>query len=533
MQTDVLVVGGGVSGLRAAIQASVEGAKVTLINKGSIGTGSETAYLDHLIELTVVGVSENEEDKTLYAKDLIDFGRHINDEDLVNTFVTNSLAEYEYISSLGVPMEKIDHTYPSHRAPRLIKGIGHFGQNLLSRLKNEAISKGVNIIENATLYDVKEETSFRTAYVGLKAKGIVTDLRMQFSSLILATGGGGRIFSISTNPGGSTGDGVAIALKLGANITNLEFLHFLPLLVKPIKGYYLTSAIFTKGYMKNTEGEKYIPNYPPGYQSMEDAELQGYLLLDACMWIQKQILEKRVTENNGVYWDGRHLKEDIKERIPNSYEKLKERGLDLLEDIVEVSTGCHQLLGGVEIDSAGSTNVPWLFAAGEVAGGFHGAERLMGTGVMDGLVFGARSGSSAAKNAMNTKFTPEIEREKPENFEGSLDMDIQSMKQEIQKKMDHILITKDNTRLQSTRKEVHNIYAKLANIEILSLPVAQRLMLSECMNITVLSLAYIDVSMRREETRGSFIRTDFQQKATENNPSFVRLVNQDVFEVNI
>lgn len=166
MHTDVLVVGGGVSGLRAAIQASVEGAKVTLINKGSIGIGSETAYLDHLIELTVVGVSETKNDEKLYAKDLIDFGRNVNDENLVNTFVSNSNVEYQYIEALGVPMEKIDQTYPSHRAPRLIKGIGHFGQNLLSRLKNEAITKGVNIIENATLYDVKDEEDCRIAYIG-------------------------------------------------------------------------------------------------------------------------------------------------------------------------------------------------------------------------------------------------------------------------------------------------------------------------------------------------------------------------------
>lgn len=523
MNTDILVVGGGVGGLRSAISASEEGASVTLVTKGIVGAGSETAYLDHLIELTVLAVSQNEQDNQLFEGDLLNYGHQINNNDLVKLLVEQSNKEYKYVTSIGVPMEKDSNTYPSHRSPRLVKGVGHFGQTLLSKLKNEAIKKGVNIIENATLYEVEQEGETKRAHIHLKGKGQPTEMQVVFSSLILATGGTGQMFSYSTNPSGSTGDGVGLALRLGAKVTNLEFLHFLPLLTSPIKGFYIISAVFTKGYLYNKDGEKYEPSLPENYNQMEPAEIQGHLLADACQWIQEQLLLGKGTEKNGVYWDGRHLEEMILNKMPKSYKKLKERGLDLLTEQAEVSIGCHQMLGGIQIDLDGRSTLPWLFAAGEVAGGFQGAERLMGTGVMEGLVFGERAGKAAASYANTHPVKSADLHSMNEVTESAFELELSSIKNDIRKTMDQILITKDGTRLQHALNEITKLHERMRSYNIFSLPLESRVEFSECQNMILLAGAFITASLNRKETRGSFIRTDYPSKEKDGKISIVQL----------
>lgn len=537
MNTDVLVVGGGVSGLRAAIKASEKGSNVTLVTKGKIGTGSETAYLDHLIELTVLAVSDSKKDNELFISDLLNFGRNMNDEKLVNTFVTNSNEEYQYVRSIGIEMEEDPRTYPSHRSPRLKKGIGHFGESLLSKMKNEAIINGVNIIENATLYEVENNEKIRRSHVLLRGKGNAsTNLTINFTSLILATGGTGQLFSVSTNPSGSTGDGVGLAFRLGAKITNLEFLHFLPLLIKPIKGFYIVSSIFTKGRLYNSDGVIFQPIISPEEENMEPAELQGNILLQACQWIQEQILNGKVTENNGVYWDGRHLEEEINNKMPNSYQKLKSLNLDLLEEQAEISVGCHQMLGGVQIDGEGKTSLSWLFAAGEVAGGFQGAERLMGTGVMDGLVFGARAGESAAEFAKDKDVKKKETKNAPlECNSSSFDVhELANIKQKLRNTMDKVLITKDKQRLTLALEEVSTLYHYIQSKNILTLPLENRIAVSECKNMLLLAAAFLEVSLERKETRGSFIRNDYPEKKSIGKPSNVQLsLNSSNLKFNI
>ncbi|MGY4688510.1 FAD-binding protein [Salibacterium sp. K-3] len=527
MNIDVLVVGGGVSGLRSAIKASEEQSNVTLITKGKIGVGSETAYLDHLIELTVLAVSETKNDHQLFISDLLNFGQEINNKELVNTFVESSREEYQYLQSLGVPMENDSQTYPSHRAPRLKKGIGHFGENLLNILKNEAIKNGVNIIENAILYDVESTDSHKLGHVLLRSKGTSTELNIGFTSLILATGGTGQLFSVSTNPSGSTGDGVGFALSMGAKITNLEFLHFLPLLVHPINGFYIVSSIFTKGYLFNSEGEKFEPDFSNHSKDLKPAELQGKLISQACQWIQEQILAGKVTENKGVYWNGKHLEEEIYKKMPKSYEKLKSRGLDLLKENAEMTIGCHQMLGGVQIDNEGRTTIPWLFAAGEVAGGFQGAERLMGTGVMDGLVFGSRAGKAAAKYQKNNSAKWKEETEKPNDIISFDSNVLPEIKQRARCMMDQILITKDEKRLLQALEKINDLYKYVNSIDIYSIPLEHRVPVSESKNLCLLAAAFIQVSLNRKETRGSFIRNDYPFKKQEGKPSYVSL-KQDI-----
>jgi succinate dehydrogenase/fumarate reductase flavoprotein subunit len=521
----VLVIGGGCAGLRAAISARQQGADVTVVTKGVIGQGSATAFLDHLIEFTVVGVSRDPQDQDLFVEDLLSFGHYVNDPHLVRLFVESTQSEFQYLQSLGIAFEPEGQMFPSHRSPRLIKGIDGFGEVLLQKLEQEALSIGVKIIENASMYHVDKPSFPHTCQVMVKGD-LFKNIEIEFKSMLLATGGGGQIFSLTTNPNGSTGDGVAFALELGAEVTNLEFIHYLPLLTKPIKGYYILSPIVTKGKITNALGEPYIPRLPDGFDQMKPSVQQGYILLDMCQWIEQQILEGKVTEENAVFWDGSHLKEQILERMPNSYRRLKEHGLDLLTEKAEISIGCHQMMGGVRIDFDGRTTVPGLFAAGEVAGGFQGAERLMGTGVMEGLVFGARAGKAAAEYALHpapAKETLQGAQPSPSAQINLTREEISQFKHQVKKQMDLILITKDEERVLQRKQKIEEIYERIKPYSALDLPLESRIAFSELKNMLLVSLAYINVSLARKESRGSFKRYDYPEKKETASPSTVSL----------
>lgn len=530
-KTDVLVIGGGCAGLRAAIAARQEGVDVTLVTKGMIGHGSATSFLDHLIEFSVVGVSRNQDDEVSYARDLLNFGHEVNDPKLVRLFVKGTKDEFTYLQKLGVPFESEDLMFPSHRSPRLRKGVGEFGEILLKKLAEQALALGVRMIENASVYHLNKHAYPFLCQVLVKGD-LFRNMEISCKSLILATGGGGQIFSLTTNPNGSTGDGVALALELGAEITNIEFIHYLPLLTTPIKGYYILSQIITKGKFSNTRGDVYTPALPPGFAQQEPSVQQGHLLLDICEWIEQQILTGAVTKNNGVYWDGSHLHELILEKMPKSYQRLKEHGLDLLTEPAEISIGCHQMMGGVKIDTEGRTTVPGLFAAGEVTGGFQGAERLMGTGVMDGLVFGARAGKAAAQYARQPRV---VQAPQPEPGSGSSASDLASLsreqmsdvKQQIKKQMDLILITKDADRVESCRVFLEELLQTIQPVSIMDLPLEARLAFAEVKHMLLVSLAFVHASLKRQESRGSFKRREYPIKKQVAAPSRIALVQKD------
>ncbi|GAB7388021.1 fumarate reductase subunit A [Bacillaceae bacterium] len=532
--TDVLVIGGGCAGLRAAIAARQKGANVTIVTKGKIGQGSATSFLDHLIEFTVVGVSRDQEDEQLFIEDLLSFGHHVNNPELVAQFVKSTRSEFHYLQSLGIPFAEEGLMFPSHRSPRLFRGIGEFGELLLERLKREAESLGVTFIENACVYFIEHNDHSYTCHVLQKGEP-VAELAFHCTSLLLATGGGGQIFSLTTNPNGSTGDGIALAMELGAEVTNIEFIHYLPLLVRPIRGYYILSPVVTKGKITNTENEPYVPNLPEGYESLEPSVLQGHILLDLCQWIERQILAGKVTDDNAVYWDGSDLRELILEKMPNSYQLLKDHGLDLFTQKAEISVGCHQMMGGVKIDGDGRTTVPGLFAAGEVAGGIQGAERLMGTGVMDGLVFGARAGKAAAEYALTHKEKrilqqPSVNKSSAKRTFDFTREELSALKNKVKRLMDMILITKDRDRLQERKETLEAILRRLMPYQATDLPSELRIPFSELKNMLIVSLAYILVSLHRKESRGSFRRIDYPRKEEAAYPSVVvyRKHGQDI-----
>ncbi len=522
-ETDVLVIGGGVAGLRAALAAKREGVKVTLVSKGNIGGGSSTAYLDHLCEFTALGVSASERDRLDYETDLMDFGREVNDPRLVKYFVEHTQEELEFLKTFNLKFDGEHQMLPSHRSPRIVKALGEFGTDMLLKLKDEALKEGVVIYEYSSLYDIERETFPSTCRIVQRIisnssnESRVKEIEVGFKSLVMATGGAGQIFSLSTNPIGTTADGTGFALQLGAEITNVEFIQYLPLMVEPIEGFFIISSVITKGRFFNSKNEEFVPRIAEGRQDLSDPVKQGDLLLQICTWIEKQILEGHAGERNEVYWDGRHLLELIRSKSPNSYEKLLKQGVDLGKDIIKISIGCHQMMGGIKIDNTGASTVSGLYAAGETAGGFQGAQRLMGTGVMDGLVFGANAGKFAAQYAKSQPAAKGTSSRR--DFESSASQisreEIHQHKKKLKQTMDKVLVTKDQMRIEEARSRLTEIERQISAIEVLQLPLAVRSPFAELKNMLLTSQAILHLSENRKESRGSFIRTDYPHEDPE------------------
>jgi succinate dehydrogenase/fumarate reductase flavoprotein subunit len=533
LKTDVLIIGGGCAGLRAAITARKKGSEVCLVSKGMIGGGSATAYLDHLVEFTALGVSLNDTDRKDYETDLMSYGHEVNNPELIKQFVNGTEHQLNFLKGVGMETSTHPEMLPSHTKPRVLRGKGEFGTNLLYTLKKVALDLGVEILEYSSMYELNKRNFPSDARI-LKRKmegnhhtddrkHELEDIRIQFHSLIMATGGAGQIFSLSTNPLGSTGDGTGFALQLGAEVSNLEFMHYLPLAVQPITGFYIISSITTLGRFYNTEDEEFQPTIPEKLESATSTVKQGYLLLEVCRWIEEQILNGKVTKDKGIYWDGRHLIDMIRAKIPNSYQKLLKQGLDLEKDIVEISIGCHQMMGGITIYEDGASSIPGLFAAGEAASGFQGAERLMGTGVMDGLVFGDIAGKSAAIFASNRKesvqsvsitdITEVPLSEKPITRE-----QVNELKKRLKNAMDTVLITKDSGRLLKASTAIKALDEETKGEQVLSFPLNVRNSFSELRHMIETAKAVLSLSEKRLESRGSFKRLDYPEK----DPAFAK-----------
>ncbi|ALS24986.1 MULTISPECIES: FAD-dependent oxidoreductase [Paenibacillus] len=534
-ETDVLIVGGGSAGLRAALAARETGARVLVVNRGGKTYGGATSYLDKLIEVTGLAVALNKEDSDLYYKELYDFGMKVNSRELVRTFTDNSEKELRFLESIGVEFERQGNEYvwmqiPSHSRPRVVKGMSDFGTEILTRLVKACEEKGVQFLAHTGIYEIIKDSSGHPRWaLGIhKTQKCTQPVQIRFSSVIIATGGFGNLFSYATNPQGNA-SGMAIGLDLGAALTNLEFMHILPLFVSPIRGFYMISALLSQGKILNTAKEPFSSGWDHSSQE-PDTVTQGNITFEICKWIEKQQEMGKATSDGGVYWYGTHLIDVMKHRIPRSLEMLKARNLDLTSQPAIISSGCHQALGGIAINPQGETGVAGLFACGECAGGFQGAQRMMGTGVMDALVFGSRAGRAAAEaiGQPGTKHWVVMSEDVNRTPELTCDKGFR----QLHASMDRILVTKNKEKLRRAQMEVESLQKSLEHYPLNAIPYKDRLRYSELKHAVSIAQAFIASSQAREESRGSFVRSDFPDQSQHfDKQSFVHRIQPDQFQV--
>ncbi len=434
---DVVVIGAGGAGLRAAIEARQQGKKTAIISKSLFGK-AHTVMAEGGAAASLGNVNERD-DWQVHFRDTIRGGKFLNSPRMAELHAKEAgerVLELEYWGALfdRTSDGKISQrNFGGHEYPRLAHVGDRTGLELIRTLQQRVVQlQQADAVElgdpDAMLRVYAETTVTELLKDGERIAGAFGYIResgefvlFEAPTVILATGGIGKSFKVTSNSWEYTGDGHALALRAGATLVNMEFVQFHPTgMVWPpsVKGILVTESVRGDGgVLRNSNGDRFMFDYVPevfrsqyaeseqeadGWYTDPDNNRRPPELLprdEVARAINNEVKEERGSPHGGVYLDvsSRMPASEITRRLPSMHHQFKELAdVDITAEPMEVGPTCHYVMGGVEVDpDTGAAVVPGLFAAGEVAGGMHGSNRLGGNSLSDLLVFGRRCGLGA------------------------------------------------------------------------------------------------------------------------------------------
>jgi succinate dehydrogenase / fumarate reductase flavoprotein subunit len=424
---DVVVVGAGGAGLRAALAAHDAGAKTALICRSLLGK-AHTVMAEGGIA-AALGNLWPEDNWQVHFRDTMRGGKLLNHWRMAEIHAKEAPERVYELEQWGAlfdrtPNGKISQRdFGGHRYARLAHVGDRTGLEMIRALQQRAVSAGIDVFMEMTVTDLLkdgERLSGAFAYWRESGRFVV----FEAPAVVLATGGIGKSWKVTSNSWECTGDGHALALRAGATLLNMEFVQFHPTgMVWPlsVRGLLVTESVRGDGgVLRNSENKRFMFDYIPEFFKAETADN----IEEADRWyddkhnrrppellprdevaraINSEIKAGRGSPHGGVYLDiaSRRTPEFIRRRLPSMYHQFKELAdVDITREPMEIGPTCHYVMGGVEVDPDSQASiVPGLYAAGEVAGGMHGANRLGGNSLSDLIVFGKRAGEYAAAYA--------------------------------------------------------------------------------------------------------------------------------------
>ena len=475
-QYDVVVVGAGGAGLRAAIEASAQGARTALVCKSLLGK-AHTVMAEGGIAAALGNVYP-EDNWQVHFRDTLRGGKLLNNWRMVQIQAQEAPDRVLELEEWGALFDRtkdgriLQRDFGGHRYARLAHVGDRTGLEMIRTLQNHAVHKGIDVFMECTVTRLlKDGDRIAGAFAYWRESGrfIVFDA----PAVVLATGGIGKAYKITSNSWEYTGDGHALALWAGADLIDMECVQFHPTgMVWPpsVRGILVTEGVRGDGgVLKNADGERFMFRYIPEMFRAETADTEE----EADRWytdkkgarrtpdllprdevaraINSEIKEGRGSPHGGVFLDiaSRRDAEYIRRRLPSMYHQfLQLADVDITSGPMEVGPTCHYMMGGVRVDAeTQASTVPGLFAAGEVAGGAHGANRLGGNSLSDLVVFGRRAGLHAAEYAGKLTARPPVEagevdelaRQALAPFDASGDENPYAIQQDLQECM-HTLV---------------------------------------------------------------------------------------------
>ncbi|WP_314646352.1 L-aspartate oxidase [uncultured Microbacterium sp.] len=376
----IIVAGTGIAGLTAALHAQERGHDVTVVTKGASGDGC-TRYAQG----GIAGVRGPGDSAAQHAADTIAAGAGLADPAAVETLVRSADAALADLIARGVAFDRdasgqlLRGREAAHRHARIAHAGGDATGAEISRALTDAVRRaGIRVVERTMLVDLHEDAG-AVRGVRLLRDGKYDDL--DADAVVLATGGAGRLFSRTTNPEGTTGDGIAAALRAGARVSDLEFVQFHPTVLAGGDPFLLSEAVRGEGAtLLDETGRRFcLDVHPDGELAPRDVVAQA-------------IARQCALQGSPVLLDATMLgARTLARRFPTIDRVTRERGFDWSREPLPVTPAAHYLMGGVDTDLDGRTSIPGLFAGGEVARtGVHGANRLASNSLLEGAVFGAR-----------------------------------------------------------------------------------------------------------------------------------------------
>ena len=430
---DVVVIGSGGAGLRAAIEAANAGVSVGVICRSLLGK-AHTVMAEGGVAAALANVDDRDNWKVHFS-DTMRGGQYLNNPRMAELHAKEAPIRVRELEAWGAVFDRTDdgrilqRNFGGHKYPRLAHVGDRTGLEMIRTLQDYAIHQNISIFQEYTIISLlKDGEKISGAFGYDREKGLFKVFKAK--AVIIATGGMGRIYKISSNSWDCTGGGISLAYHAGAALIDMEFVQFHPTgMVWPpsVRGLLITEGVRGEGgVLRNNKGRRFmfddIPELYRGQTSTDEEEGWRYTQGDknakrppelltrdhVARCIMREIKEGRGSPHGGVFLDIAWIKEKlsnapehIKRKLPSMYHQFKElAGVDITKEPMEVGPTTHYIMGGVQVDADSQmTTIPGLFAAGECAAGLHGANRLGGNSLSDLLVFGQRAGEYAAKYA--------------------------------------------------------------------------------------------------------------------------------------
>jgi len=553
---DVLVIGAGGAGLRAAIEASAAGARVGLVCKSLLGK-AHTVMAEGGIAAALANVDERDNWKVHFA-DTMRGGQYVNQWRMAELHAKEAPDRVRELEAWGAVFDRtkdgriLQRHFGGHKYPRLAHVGDRTGLEMIRTLQDHGVHQGIDVhMEHTILSLLKDGDRVVGAFGYERERGRFKIFGAK--AVVLATGGIGRAYKITSNSWEYTGDGHALAYEAGADLIDMEFVQFHPTgMVWPpsVMGILVTEGVRGEGgILLNKDGKRFMfESIPENYQAhTADNEEEGWRYCQGhkdarrppelltrdhvSRCIVREIKEGRGSPHGGVYLDISWIKqkmpnaaEHIKRKLPSMYHQFKQLAdIDITDEPMEVGPTTHYIMGGVRVDpDTQMTRLTGLFAAGECAAGINGANRLGGNSLSDLLVFGKRAGEFAAKFArensqgdISKDQADVIARQALEPFDrndGENPYEIQKDLQELMQ--DNVGIVRTETEMQDALKQLRQLNERANRAGVIGHreynPGWQTAL--DLTNLLIVSEAIALTALEREESRGAQFREDYPDK---------------------
>ena len=510
INSDVLVIGGGGAGLRAAIEVKKHGLDVVLISESRVGFRNNTAI--SAAGFAAAGIGKKPGDSPeVHLKDTMTAGRFINDQRMIATMTHGAKQQVYDLIGFGVKFRQLDgellvRQIPGHSYPRNVNVEELRGVNLTRPMRQYAASMGIQFMEGILITKLLPAESAVVGALGIDDKGQMFVIKAK--STILATGGAGQLYLRTNNATVLTGDGYALAYEVGAVLRDMEFVQFYPTTWRKNGNRMCFYERFLPrgAILRNSLGEDILERHGMGGVTLVTRDI-------LTRTIMKELVEGRGIDGH-VIFDLTAMPEEKAQELYRS--GLARRGE--YPDKVPVAPTAHFFMGGMKVSDHGEAGIDGLYAAGEVCGGSHGANRLAGNAITEMLVFGAVAGDRAATRASKisqlpapgSEITTEIER-LTQLASGSGRENLEQLYQSLKQTMwDKVGVIRRKQSLEDARREIAALREQLKAAALTDY--RQLLPAIKLANMLTIAEMVCRAALTRTESRGAHYRTDYPEE---------------------
>ncbi len=527
VESDILIIGAGGAGMRAALAALSNGANAVIISKSVLGK-AHTVMAEGGIAASVGNVDSKDNWQVHFSDTMVE-GVYLSNWRMAELLAKEAPERVFELERFGAIFDRtkegkiMQRAFGGHTYRRLCHVGDKTGLEIIRTLEDQIIHKNVKVMDEIYITRLFKDGDSFSGALGLSMREGKFYL-FKAKALIISTGGCGRVFKITSNSWESTGDGLGLAYRIGVELQDMEMIQFHPTgMVYPpgVAGLLVTEGVRGEGgILTNTKGERFMLRYSPEKKELDARDV-------VARSIYYEIQAGRGTEHGGVYLDISQKGADfIKKKLPGMYSQFKEfAGVDITKEKMEVGPTVHYQMGGIRVEAeTGATNIKGVFSAGEVASGLHGANRLGGNSLADILVFGKRTGEAASKYAKNAEpgkvkdadVASAINEVKAFIKTGGKNPNV--LIEQLREKMSsNVGIMRNEKDLQDALETIVSIKSQFKDVGVSGQLVYNKGLLAclELGNMLIATEAIVRSAIMRKESRGAHTRSDYPKKSKE------------------